>query len=128
MVSIDEYVNATTKTVKLPSGFEFKIKTISSYDLIEQFQNPALFEDMMNLSNDEIKNNQKTNKLNTKNPESQIGLTLFEKIPILVENNIVEPAGIKWNQLSGEDKEFLANEIVMKQLSVSKNVSTFRKE
>ncbi|MBP2143343.1 hypothetical protein J2127_000498 [Methanococcus voltae] len=130
MVTVEEYLKNSSKEVKLPSGVVFRIKTISTIDVIEAFEDPVIFAKMFNESE-----NAKSGKNKDKDKDKDVGMTnaekgslLFSKIPQLVENNIVEPAGIKWHQLTGEDKEFLANEIVLKQLNVPDGISNFRAE
>ncbi|MBP2173112.1 hypothetical protein [Methanococcus voltae] len=124
MVTVEEYLKNSSKEVKLPSGVVFRIKTISTIDVIEAFEDPVIFAKMFNES--ENAKSGKNKDVGMTNAEK--GSLLFSKIPQLVENNIVEPAGIKWHQLTGEDKEFLANEIVLKQLNVPDGISNFRAE
>ncbi|ACX72432.1 hypothetical protein Metvu_0573 [Methanocaldococcus vulcanius M7] len=119
MVTVEEYLKKAYPEVKLPSGFVFKVKTLSAYDILEVMGDIPIMQDL--LKNPTSKDNIKENI--SKNPE--FIKNFVEILPKLVEKCIVEPKGIKWEQLDGRDKDFLMN-YVLSQLNVNENVASFR--
>jgi hypothetical protein len=119
MVTVEEYLKKAYSEVKLPSGFTFRVKTLSAFDILEVMGDIPIIQDL--LKNPTSKDNIKENL--TKNPD--FIRKFMELIPKLVEKCIVEPRGIKWEHLDGRDKDFLMN-YVLSQLNVNENVASFR--
>jgi len=120
MVTVEEYLKKAYSTVKLPSGFEFKIKTLSALDVLKVMGDIPLMQELM--ANPSA---QKENVELSKNTE--FIKKLVKIIPELVEECIIEPKGIKWEQLDGKDKDVLM-EYVLSQFTVNKNVASFREK
>jgi len=114
MVTVEEYLSNVGKEIKLPSGFTFKIRTLSAFDIIEEMRDvpfdASLLEQQMRAKND-----------------SEYNKLIIKALPTLVEKAIIEPAGIKWGQIDGADKDVLVNEI-LKSLKVNENIASFREE
>ena len=121
MVTVEEYLKKAHTTVKLPSGFEFKVKTLSAVDVLEHLGDIPLTQDILNNPSDNVE--YKKDLLHS--PEYV--KKFVEIIPELVEKSIIEPKGIKWEQLDGRDKDVLM-EFVLSQFTVNKNVASFREE
>ena len=121
MVTVEEYLKKAYATVKLPSGFEFKVKTFSALDILEVMGDIPMMQELM--ANPDSKENVKE-KLSQ---NTEFVKKLVEVVPKPVEKCIIEPKGITWECLDGRDKDFLM-EYVLSQFNVNKNVASFREE
>jgi hypothetical protein len=118
MVTVEEYMRRAYKELKLPSGFTFRVKTLSALDILESIGDiPIMQELMINPSNENVKEKLSQN--------TEFIKKLVEILPKLVEKCIVEPKGIKWEHLDGRDKDALM-EYVLSQFNVDTNVASFR--
>jgi len=119
MVTVEEYMRRAYKELKLPSGFTFKVKTLSALEILEALGDMPIMQELM--TNPAAKENVK-DKLSQ---NTEFVKKLVEVMPKLVEKCIVEPKGIKWEHLDGRDKDALM-EYVLSQFNVDKNVASFR--
>jgi hypothetical protein len=122
VVTVEEYLKKAYATVKLPSGFEFKVKTFSALDILEVMGDIPMMQELMANPTAKKENVKKELSKNT-----EFIKKLVEIIPQLVEKSIIEPEGIKWEQLDGRDKDMLM-EHILSQFSVDKNITSFREE
>jgi len=118
MITVEEYMRRAYRELKLPSGFTFRVKTLSALDILEAIGDIPIMQELM--TNPTAKENVKEISQNT-----EFVKKLVDVIPKLVEKCIVEPKGIKWEHLDGRDKDALM-EYVLSQFNVDKNVASFR--
>ncbi|AEH06304.1 hypothetical protein [Methanothermococcus okinawensis] len=122
MVTVEEYLKKAYTTVELPSGFKFKIKTLSSIDVLKVMGDIPSIQEMTNLNKEEVKEN--VQKLSANKEYTK---KIIEVVPELVEKSIIEPKGIKWEQLDGKDKDALM-EYILSQFTADKKISSFREK
>jgi len=119
MVTVEEYLKKAYQEIKLPSGFVFKVKTLSSLDILKHLGDIPIMQELM-------QNPQSKEKVSEKLSQTTDFIKkLMEIMPKLVEECIVEPRGIKWEQLDGRDKDTLM-EFVLSQFNVNENLAKFR--
>ncbi|XRO77464.1 hypothetical protein ACO3VM_02750 [Methanocaldococcus sp. 10A] len=119
MVTVEEYLKKAYQEIKLPSGFVFRVKTLSALDMLKHLGDIPIMQELM-------QNPQSKDVVSEKlSQNAEYVKKIIEVIPKLVEECIVEPRGIKWEHLDGRDKDALM-EFVLSQFNVNENIATFR--